>query len=471
MEGFTTATPEQIEKSGLSKEQLSTIQQQTGKELLSIELNAMAQIAKSVGSSVFTHKIEASKNETLGITFGCHLVQDSAELVKRIVGTQTNNATVLYTSNHFIIESNPSTLSNGLQILISKGDSEISRISVSSSFFHEQNVTKNTTDRTAAKHEISFSQPENLKAIAQQIVSNSACSLRLKQSIQQSPLAIRSFEFEGQKMILSLSGNSAHISAGKSSAALSGVAVESILQVAASGHQAQSISAALFIHVNDLEHIQQILDMFLPQLMGISHAFHIPLTGLTLAVQDEEQHFDAICAVSTLGLPHPEGMKTSQSFQSKGDLIFILGENPEDINGSIYATLKKQSLSTPYSNIARAKALQQVLNELTNNQTINAAKICATGGIYLALLELSLPKQLGFDIVTDAELREDAFLFGEAYGRAIVTVNEDNEDDFIEHMMNSGVTFTLLGHVTQGKLVIDDEHFGFSKDVAEQLNK
>ena len=28
-------------------------------------------------------------------------------------------------------------------------------------------------------------------------------------------------------------------------------------------------------------------------------------------------------------------------------------------------------------------------------------------------------------------------------------------------MMASNVNFTLLGHVTQGKMMIDDEHYGF----------
>jgi hypothetical protein len=36
-----------------------------------------------------------------------------------------------------------------------------------------------------------------------------------------------------------------------------------------------------------------------------------------------------------------------------------------------------------------------------------------------------LPRGLGFDVITDSEIRPDAFLFGEAQGRVVVTVNED----------------------------------------------
>src|SRR5699024_4741081 len=87
---------------------------------------------------------------------------------------------------------------------------------------------------------------------------------------------------------------------------------------------------------------------------------------------------------------------------------------------------------------------------------------CSDGGLFITLLEMSMPRTLGFDIVTDAEVREDAFLFGEAGGRVVVSVSQDNEDQFIETMMKSDVPYTLLGHVTQGKMVIDDDYYGFS---------
>ena len=85
----------------------------------------------------------------------------------------------------------------------------------------------------------------------------------------------------------------------------------------------------------------------------------------------------------------------------------------------------------------------------------------------MALAKMGMTNELGFDIVTDAEVREDAFLFGEASGRVIATVTEDYEDEFIEFMMNSKTQFTLLGHVTKGKMVVDDEHYGFIKEAKD----
>ena len=44
---------------------------------------------------------------------------------------------------------------------------------------------------------------------------------------------------------------------------------------------------------------------------------------------------------------------------------------------------------------------------------------------------MAIPRELGFDIVTDSEVREDAFLFGESQGRVLVTVNEDRKMIFL----------------------------------------
>ena len=74
---------------------------------------------------------------------------------------------------------------------------------------------------------------------------------------------------------------------------------------------------------------------------------------------------------------------------------------------------------------------------------------------------------LGFDITTDAEVRLDAFLFGESQGRIIVSVNSTYETDFIDLMMEQQVPFTTLGHVTRGELRIDDNSYGFITDLKQ----
>ena len=159
-------------------------------------------------------------------------------------------------------------------------------------------------------------------------------------------------------------------------------------------------------------------------------------------------------------------------FKSKGDLIFIIGDCVNDIASSEYlATYHGIKASpAPHFDLEKEYAMQNMVKGLIQNELINAAHDVADGGLYVTLVEMSFPRELGFDIVTDSEIREDAFLFGESQGRVVVTVNEDHEEDFIEFMIDSGVSFTLLGHVTKGKMMVDDEHFGFVTEAKELYN-
>ena len=98
---------------------------------------------------------------------------------------------------------------------------------------------------------------------------------------------------------------------------------------------------------------------------------------------------------------------------------------------------------------------------------VNAAHDVSDGGLFTALLEMSMPNSLGFDIVSDDELRIDGFLFGEAQ-EGVVTINEADCDEFYEICEANDVPAVLLGHVTKGKLVVDDVPFGFCEEY--QLN-
>ena len=126
----------------------------------------------------------------------------------------------------------------------------------------------------------------------------------------------------------------------------------------------------------------------------------------------------------------------------------------------------KESTS-PYFELEEEFELQETTKGLIENGLINAAHDCADGGLFIAMTEMGMPNKLGFDIVTDAEIREDAFLFGEAQSRVVVTINEDQEEEFIEYMMNQSVPYTLLGHVTKGKMCVDDEHYGYVNEIKD----
>jgi phosphoribosylformylglycinamidine synthase len=176
--------------------------------------------------------------------------------------------------------------------------------------------------------------------------------------------------------------------------------------------------------------------------------------------------------IGMLGVVENKDNVMSLDFKQKGDLIFQIGKTVEDIASSeyLYSYHNVKASPAPYFDMEEEFAMQQTVKGLIENKLVNAAHDCADGGLFIALAEMSMPGELGFDIVTDSEVREDAFLFGEAQGRVVVTVENSSEEDFLDYMISSGTPFTLLGHVTQGKMNIDEVNYGFSKDVKKRFD-
>ena len=71
-----------------------------------------------------------------------------------------------------------------------------------------------------------------------------------------------------------------------------------------------------------------------------------------------------------------------------------------------------------------------------------------------------MANNFGFDISTDEDFRKDAFLFGEAQSRVVVSVKDTDEDAFIDFMGITSVEFSYIGDVTDEDIVIDGESFG-----------
>jgi phosphoribosylformylglycinamidine synthase len=198
-------------------------------------------------------------------------------------------------------------------------------------------------------------------------------------------------------------------------------------------------------------------------------ALSTPVTGGNVSfynqsvIQGKETPVFPTPTIGMVGILSDKSKSMSLGFKVKGDLIFLLGESINCISGSEYLwnILQIKNSPAPYIHIDKEIKVQKAVRGLIQQNIVTAAHDVSDGGIFTALAEMSFVNDLGFDIVTDSEIREDAFLFGESQGRILVTVNEETENSFLDFMMNTEVPFTLLGHVTKGKFVIDDEHFGF----------
>jgi phosphoribosylformylglycinamidine synthase len=90
---------------------------------------------------------------------------------------------------------------------------------------------------------------------------------------------------------------------------------------------------------------------------------------------------------------------------------------------------------------------------------ISSCHDVSDGGLITALVESAMPRELGFEINTDAHIRKDAFLFGEAQGRVVVSVSKSNIEKFIHFFEKMEVDYLFLGEVKGKNVVVDGEIF------------
>jgi phosphoribosylformylglycinamidine synthase II len=170
--------------------------------------------------------------------------------------------------------------------------------------------------------------------------------------------------------------------------------------------------------------------------------------------------------IGMVGIVNDITKRMTMDFKEKGDLLFLLGRSTDCIASSEYLMRHHgvHRSPAPYFNIDEERRLHTMLLMLIRSGAINAAHDVSDGGLWVTLVEMGLHRGLGFDIITDSDIRPDAFLFGEGQGRAVVSVTADQENTFLDMMGESRVPFILLGHVTKGKLVVDESPFGFIED-------
>jgi len=160
------------------------------------------------------------------------------------------------------------------------------------------------------------------------------------------------------------------------------------------------------------------------------------------------------------------------AFKEKGDIIYLLGESKNDISSSeyLYSYHKVKASPVPYFDLDKEFRLQKLVKSLIEKSMIRSAHDVSDGGLYVTLLESAMVRGFGFDITTDAEIRNDAFLFGEAQGRIVVSVTATKEAAFIDFMIEQKFPFSALGHVTKSELRVDDISFGFVADAKKDYD-
>jgi phosphoribosylformylglycinamidine synthase len=200
--------------------------------------------------------------------------------------------------------------------------------------------------------------------------------------------------------------------------------------------------------------------------------FATPVTGGNVSfynhtvLKDKTKPVFPTPTIGMIGILESKKHITSIGFKNKGDLIFLIGENRNDISSSQYLVRehKVEASPAPFFSLEEEYAMQEQMKMLIRKNLLSSAHDVSEGGLFVALTEKSMAGNLGFDITSDAAIRRDAYLFGESQSRVIVSVSPEKENAFIDLMMLNGVEFDLMGHVTKGGIRIDDVDWGQVED-------
>lgn len=159
------------------------------------------------------------------------------------------------------------------------------------------------------------------------------------------------------------------------------------------------------------------------------------------------------------------------NFRNKGDMIFLIGRSDNDISSSEYLSEfhNIHESAAPKFDLEYEVKLQKIVSDVISQRLVTSAHDVSLGGLFVTLVECALPGGLGFDVTSPAEIRGDAFLFGESQSRVVVSVTAEQETQFLDFMMETGIHFSALGHVTKEELRIDDVSFGFISDYARDF--
>ena len=212
---------------------------------------------------------------------------------------------------------------------------------------------------------------------------------------------------------------------------------------------------------------------FVNAIKGMGEAcnkFGTPVTGGNVSFynQSEDGPVYPTPTIGMVGVMEDLEDKMSLNFKYPGDLIYLVGESRNDINCSEYLhhICGVTHSPAPHFELEEEYQVQQAIANLIEKSVIHSAHDISEGGLFTCLLESAMGSGFGFSIDTDAHLRKDAFLFGEAQSRVIVTVDPNLKALFEAELGDTAHSY--LGRVNANhEICVDQAEWGYLSDWEE----
>jgi phosphoribosylformylglycinamidine synthase len=200
--------------------------------------------------------------------------------------------------------------------------------------------------------------------------------------------------------------------------------------------------------------------------------FDTPVTGGNVSFynQSPDGPVYPTPTIGMVGLLDSAADKMTMNFKNVGDVIYLIGESKNDINSSEYLhkIIGEEFSPCPYFDLDTEFNLQKALLQLIKEKQILSAHDVSEGGLFTTVLESAFTNNLGFSIAqNDTNIRTDAYWFGEAQSRVVVSISVEQEAAFLAVLTNKNIPTSKLGVVTESNIAINGESWdsiGYWKD-------
>jgi phosphoribosylformylglycinamidine synthase II len=269
-----------------------------------------------------------------------------------------------------------------------------------------------------------------------------------------------------QGLAVSVDGNGRYCYLDPHRGAMLAVA-ESARNVACAG--AEPIGATNNLNFGNPER-PEIMWQFGEAVRGIGEACRalgVPITGgnVSLYNETEGRAIYPTPVLGVVGLLDDATQTVTRTFRSAGAAVIVLGENHGELGGSEYLARLHDTVAgaPPALDLARERAVQQLVIGLVRAGLVESAHDCADGGVAITLAECTFDSGgIGVEAALTAEapgvpaaFGAAAALFGESASRIVVSVLEASVAVVLERAAAAGVPASVLGRTGGPEIRLD----------------
>jgi len=143
-------------------------------------------------------------------------------------------------------------------------------------------------------------------------------------------------------------------------------------------------------------------------------------------------------------------------FEDDGDVIVLVGESLEELGGSEYLKVEHGLVAgrPPVLDLELERDVQAVVRDAIRVGLVKSAHDCSEGGIAVTLAESCMAGEIGADVHLEDGLNPVASLFGESQSRIVVSIADEDAEEFVHVLIQRQVPYGVIGTVGGDRLTI-----------------